>query len=98
LKSCKSRDAIINSFWSCIGGKRIDTWYWSVRNFPDANAWDGLNFLWTPQFDSILDLKVWMAAAGQIFFTLSVGMGTIHCYAAYIDAKDDIALKFRLGL
>jgi SNF family Na+-dependent transporter len=81
-------------FWSCIGGKRIDTWYfWSIRNFPDANAWDGLNFLWTPQFDSILDLKVWMAAAGQIFFTLSVGMGTIHCYAAYIDAKDDIALN-----
>ncbi|TDE06167.1 SLC5/6 family protein [Flavobacterium hiemivividum] len=61
--------------------------------FPDANAWDGLNFLWTPQYDSILDLKVWMAAAGQIFFTLSVGMGTIHCYAAYIDSKDDIALN-----
>jgi NSS family neurotransmitter:Na+ symporter len=61
--------------------------------FPDANAWDGLNFLWTPQYDSILDLKVWMAAAGQIFFTLSVGMGTIHCYAAYIDEKDDIALN-----
>lgn len=61
--------------------------------FPDANAWDGLNFLWTPQYDSLLDLKVWMAAAGQIFFTLSVGMGTIHCYAAYIDAKDDIALN-----
>jgi NSS family neurotransmitter:Na+ symporter len=61
--------------------------------FPDANAWDGLNFLWTPQYGSILDLKVWMAAAGQIFFTLSVGMGTIHCYAAYIDSKDDIALN-----
>ncbi|MGV9005020.1 sodium-dependent transporter [Flavobacterium sp.] len=61
--------------------------------FPNANAWDGLNFLWTPQYDSILDLKVWMAAAGQIFFTLSVGMGTIHCYAAYMDSKDDIALN-----
>jgi SNF family Na+-dependent transporter len=61
--------------------------------FPDANAWDGLNFLWTPQFDSILDLKVWMAAAGQMFFTLSVGMGTIHCYAAYMSSKDDIALN-----
>ena len=61
--------------------------------FPDANAWDGLNFLWTPQYESILDLKVWMAAAGQIFFTLSVGMGTIHCYAAYIKPKDDIALN-----
>jgi SNF family Na+-dependent transporter len=61
--------------------------------FPNANAWDGLNFLWTPQYDSILDLKVWMAAAGQIFFTLSVGMGTIHCYAAYMNSKDDIALN-----
>lgn len=61
--------------------------------FPDANAWDGLNFLWTPQYESILDLKVWMAAAGQIFFTLSVGMGTIQCYAAYMNAKDDIALN-----
>lgn len=61
--------------------------------FPNANAWDGLNFLWTPQYESILDLKVWMAAAGQIFFTLSVGMGTIQCYAAYMSSKDDIALN-----
>lgn len=61
--------------------------------FPDANAWDGFNFLWTPQYDSIFDLKVWMAAAGQIFFTLSVGMGTVHCYAAYLDEKDDVALN-----
>jgi len=60
--------------------------------FPDANAWDGLNFLWTPQFDSLTNPKVWLAAAGQIFFTLSVGMGTIHCYAAYLDSKDDVAL------
>ncbi|AWG20060.1 sodium:calcium symporter [Flavobacterium faecale] len=61
--------------------------------FPDANAWDGLNFLWTPQYSSLLDLKVWMAAAGQIFFTLSVGMGTVHCYAAYLEEKDDVALN-----
>ncbi|MGB5874273.1 MAG: sodium-dependent transporter [Bacteroidota bacterium] len=60
---------------------------------PDASAWDGLNFLWTPQFDSLANPKVWLAAAGQIFFTLSVGMGTVHCYAAYVKAKDDIALN-----
>ena len=54
---------------------------------------EGLNFLWEPQFDSLLDFKVWLAAAGQIFFTLSVGMGTIHCYAAYVKPKDDIALN-----
>jgi len=60
---------------------------------PTASAWDGLNFLWTPQFDSLSNPKVWLAAAGQIFFTLSVGMGTIHCYAAYVRSKDDIALN-----
>jgi SNF family Na+-dependent transporter len=60
---------------------------------PDASAWDGLNFLWTPQYSSLSDPKVWLAAAGQIFFTLSVGMGTIHCYAAYVKSKDDVALN-----
>ncbi|WP_034917215.1 sodium:calcium symporter [Gillisia sp. CAL575] len=63
------------------------------EEFPLANAWDGLNFLWTPDYTSLYKPKVWLAAAGQIFFTLSVGMGTIHCYAAYIDSKDDVALN-----
>jgi NSS family neurotransmitter:Na+ symporter len=60
---------------------------------PDASAIAGLNFLWTPQFDSLLNPKVWLAAAGQIFFTLSLGMGSIQCYASYIRSKDDIALN-----
>jgi SNF family Na+-dependent transporter len=54
---------------------------------------EGLNFLWTPNFDSLWNPKVWLAAAGQIFFTLSVGMGTIQCYASYVRQKDDIALN-----
>lgn len=53
----------------------------------------GLNFLWTPDFSSIWSAKVWLAAAGQIFFTLSVGMGSIHCYASYVKKRDDIALN-----
>jgi len=61
--------------------------------FPLANAWDGLNYLWTPAYDSLFNPKVWLAAAGQIFFTLSVGMGTIQCYASYLKSKDDIALN-----
>ncbi|WP_084147112.1 sodium-dependent transporter [Thermonema rossianum] len=59
----------------------------------DCNAYLGLNFLWEPKFESILDPKVWLAAAGQIFFTLSVGMGTIQCYASYVKSRDDIALN-----
>jgi neurotransmitter:Na+ symporter, NSS family len=53
----------------------------------------GLNFLWTPNFDTIWSAKVWLAAAGQIFFTLSVGMGSIQCYASYVKSRDDIALN-----
>lgn len=53
----------------------------------------GLNFLWTPDFSSIWEPKVWLAAAGQVFFTLSLGMGSIQCYASYVKKKDDIALN-----
>jgi hypothetical protein len=49
--------------------------------------------LWTPDFSSIWNFKVWLAAAGQIFFTLSLGMGSIHCYASYVNERDDIALN-----
>lgn len=57
------------------------------------SSYVALNFLWTPQFDTLANPKVWLAAAGQIFFTLSVGMGTIQCYASYIRSKEDIALN-----
>lgn len=53
----------------------------------------GLNWLWEPDFSTIWSPKVWLAAAGQIFFTLSVGMGTIQCYASYLRSNDDIALN-----
>lgn len=59
----------------------------------DCDSWLGMNYLWNPQFDSLTNPKVWLAAAGQIFFTLSVGMGTIHCYASYVRSKDDVALN-----
>jgi len=53
----------------------------------------GLNFLWTPNYDSLGNPKVWLAAAGQIFFTLSLGQGSIQCFASYVKKKDDIALN-----
>jgi neurotransmitter:Na+ symporter, NSS family len=37
--------------------------------------------------------KVWLAATGQIFFTLSVGMGTLQAYASYLRKQDDIVLS-----
>ncbi len=53
----------------------------------------GFNFVWEPKFEKLTDPAVWLAAAGQIFFTLSIGMGTVHCYASYLREKDDITLN-----
>ena len=54
---------------------------------------DGLNFMYTPVWSKLGDAKVWLAAAGQIFFTLSVGMGSLQAYASYLKKKDDMTLS-----
>lgn len=59
----------------------------------DCNSFAALNFLWEPKLHGLWNFKTWLEAAGQVFFTLSVGMGTIQCYASYIKKKDDIALN-----
>jgi SNF family Na+-dependent transporter len=59
---------------------------------PDQSVLSGLGFIWNPDFAALADPKVWLAAAGQIFFTLSVGWGIIHTYASYIEPDDDVAL------
>ena len=43
--------------------------------------------------EQLLNPQVWLAAAGQIFFSLSVGFGVIITYASYLSQKDDIVLS-----
>jgi NSS family neurotransmitter:Na+ symporter len=58
----------------------------------EGSAFDGLSFLWTPDFSALSNPNVWIAAAGQIFFTLGIGFGALECFASYVRAKEDIAL------
>ena len=37
--------------------------------------------------------SLWLAAAGQIFFSLSVGFGVIITYSSYMNKQDDIVLS-----
>jgi len=60
---------------------------------PEWNIINGLGFLWNPDFSVLSNAKVWMAAAGQIFFTLSVGIGAILTYASYLTHGDDVVLS-----
>lgn len=67
----------------------------------DYGAMDGLAFLWEPKWfierDGkeifvLLDPRTWLEAAGQMFFTLSLGFGAIQCYASYLYKNDDVVV------
>lgn len=46
-------------------------------------ATDGLNALFTPDWSALGDMNVWIAAYGQIFFSLSVAFGIMITYSSY---------------
>ncbi|MCR9243849.1 MAG: sodium-dependent transporter [bacterium] len=60
---------------------------------PDQSVLTGLGYLWNPNLDALFDFKTWLAASGQIFFSLSVGFGVIINYASYMKKKDDVVLS-----
>jgi SNF family Na+-dependent transporter len=53
----------------------------------------GLGSMWNPNAEYLWNPATWLAAAGQIFFSLSVGFGVIVNYASYVRRNDDIALS-----
>jgi SNF family Na+-dependent transporter len=59
---------------------------------PENSVYNGFGYLWNPDFSQITKAGPWLAAAGQIFFTLSIGTGAILTYASYMKRKDDMAL------
>ncbi|MDO5617462.1 sodium-dependent transporter [Kocuria sp.] len=50
----------------------------------------GLDALFTPDWSALGNSAVWMAAYGQIFFSLSVGFGIMVTYASYLKRKSDL--------
>jgi NSS family neurotransmitter:Na+ symporter len=68
---------------------------------PEQNVLNALGFMWNPKpvgdgaslFSGLANPQVWLEAAGQIFFTLSVGFGIIMTYASYLKPDDDVVLS-----
>jgi len=66
---------------------------------PEQSVVNGLGFMWNPStksagfWASLSNSQMWLEAAGQIFFSLSVGFGIVMCYASYCKRDDDIALS-----
>ncbi|MBT5872104.1 MAG: sodium-dependent transporter [Candidatus Latescibacteria bacterium] len=59
---------------------------------PEQSVMAGFAFIWNPDFSQLTNGSVWLAAAGQIFFSLGIGIGSMQTYASYLRAKEDIAL------
>ena len=61
--------------------------FWGLR-LPGAK--EGIQVYLKPDFDRLRDVKVWMDAFSQIFFTLSLGFGIMIAYASYLPKKSKI--------
>ena len=68
-------------------------------DIPDQNVMNGLGFMWNLHIEDgtfwnkLLNADMWLAAAGQIFFSLSVGFGVIINYASYLKKNDELVLS-----
>jgi len=61
-----------------------------VRAVTLPGALDGLKvYLW-PQWGSLLQPEVWLAAYTQVFFSLSIGFGIMIAYASFLPKKSDL--------
>ena len=61
-----------------------------IRSLTLPGAGKGLEFLFRPDFSKITGATVLMAL-GQVFFSLSIGMGTIITYGSYIQKDNNLA-------
>ena len=61
-----------------------------IRSLFLPGAAEGLNALFTPDFKALKDPGVWIAAYGQIFFSLSIAFGIMITYASYLKKKTNL--------
>ncbi|MGI8650259.1 MAG: sodium-dependent transporter [Rubrobacter sp.] len=61
-----------------------------IRGLTLPGAVDGLNVLLTPNFAELTNPSVWVAAYGQIFFSIGVGFSIMITYSSYLPRRSDL--------
>ncbi|GGJ89933.1 transporter [Lentibacillus kapialis] len=61
-----------------------------IRAVTLPGAFEGLNTFFTPDFGALADPDVWVAAYGQIFFSMSIAFAIMITYSSYLPKKSDI--------
>jgi len=61
-----------------------------LRGLTLDHAMSGLAFYLNPDWSRLLEVKTWIEAYGQVFFSLSVGWGILIAYSSYLSRKTDV--------
>ena len=61
-----------------------------IRGLTLPGAIQGLNVLLTPDFGELTNPSVWVAAYGQIFFSIGVGFSIMITYSSYLPRRSDL--------
>ncbi|XP_046659256.1 sodium-dependent proline transporter-like [Homalodisca vitripennis] len=61
-----------------------------ITGLCQEGAISGVLYFITPTWEKLLDIQVWQAAAGQMFFSLSVSMGGLIMYSSYNDFRNNV--------
>jgi NSS family neurotransmitter:Na+ symporter len=61
----------------------------AARSLTLPGAGGGIEFLFKPDFSKVTG-ETWLAALGQAFFSLSLGMGCMITYGSYINKKENL--------
>ncbi|WP_048601268.1 sodium-dependent transporter [Rubeoparvulum massiliense] len=62
----------------------------AIRGLFLDGAMAGLNAFFTPDWSGITNPKTWLAAYGQVFYSLSIAFAIMLTYASYLPKKSDI--------
>lgn len=61
-----------------------------IRGITLPGAVDGLEYMFKPDWSKLMDSSVWVAAYGQIFYSLSIGFAIMLAYSSYLPRETDV--------
>lgn len=62
----------------------------ALRGLTLPGSMDGLAYYLAPNWDKLAEPETWIAAYGQVFFSLSVGWGILIAYASFRPSNSDV--------
>lgn len=61
-----------------------------IRGITLPGAADGLEYMFKPDWSALKEPSVWVAAYGQIFYSLSIGFAIMLAYSSYLPKDTDV--------